>query len=174
MAGGGAVSPAFLWPSPLFCEVHDHKNPSARGKSFGPAASSANGRVLPNPPGPKSRPWRAGPRCCLSSIRNPRRPEKAYLNRFPPPFPPSGCRGTACRPLLPPSPHGTPGRATCPDEVGSTASRDGIHLFKLRLRWCDPEVATAYSSWKLAVGLSSKEKANATNAVTVGFPSKVG
>ncbi len=55
------------------------------------------------------------------------------------------CRGTACRPLVPHLPCGTPGRA-------SPASRDGIHSFGRRLRLCDPEAATANSSWELTVG----------------------
>ena len=46
--------------------------------------------------------------------------------------------------------------------------------FERRLWLCDPEVATVNSSWELTVGSSWKEKPTATNAVTVGFPSKVG
>ena len=61
------------------------------------------------------------------------------------------CRGTACRPPVPHSPCGTPGRA-------SPASRDCIHPFERRLRLCDPEVATVNPSWGLTVGSSSKEE----------------
>jgi hypothetical protein len=78
-------------------------------------------------------------------------------------------RGTACRLLVPHSPCGTPGRATCPDEVGSPppTSPDCIHPFKRHLRLCDPEVATANSSWELTVDSSSQEKPTVTKAVTV-------
>jgi hypothetical protein len=70
------------------------------------------------------------------------------------------CKGTACRPLVPPSPCGMPGRA-------SPASRDCIHPFERRLRFCDPEVSTANSSWELTVGSSSKGKPTVTRALTV-------
>ena len=80
------------------------------------------------------------------------------------------CRGTARRPLVPHSPCGTPGRATCPGEVGSPPSRDGIHPFERRLRLCDPEVGTANSSWELTVGSASKEKPTVTRAMTVAQP----
>ena len=76
-------------------------------------------------------------------------------------------KGTACRPLVPPSPCGTPGRATCPGEVGSPASRDCIHPIERRLRSCDPRVATANSYWELTVGSSSKEKPTVTKALNV-------
>src|ERR1039458_2806382 len=39
-----------------------------------------------------------------------------------------------------------------------------------RLRLCDPEVATANSSWELAVGSSSKGKPTVTRAMAVGTP----
>jgi len=78
-----------------------------------------------------------------------------------------GIRQPTDRPLVPHSPCETPGRATCPGEVGSPTptSLDCIHPFKRRLRLCDPEVATANSSWELAVGSSSKEKLIVTRAV---------
>ena len=69
-------------------------------------------------------------------------------------------RGTACRPLVPHSPCGTPGRA-------SPASRDCIHPFGRRLRLCDPEVATANSSWESTVGSAAKGKTSVTKSVTV-------
>ena len=62
-------------------------------------------------------------------------------------------RGTACRPLVPHSPCGTPGRAS-----PTPASPDSIHPFERRLRLCDPEAATADSSWELTVGSPSEEK----------------
>jgi len=70
------------------------------------------------------------------------------------------CRGTACCPLVPHLPCGTPGRA-------SPASRHCIHPFERRRRLPDPEVATANWSWELAVGSSSKEKPAGTRAVVV-------
>ena len=76
-------------------------------------------------------------------------------------------RGAARRPLVPHSPCGTPGRATCPGEVGSPASRDCIHPFERRLRLCDPEVATVNSSSELTVGSLSGEKPAVTRAVIV-------
>ncbi len=39
--------------------------------------------------------------------------------------------------------------------------------FERRLRLCDPEVATANSSWELTVGSSSKEKPTVARALTV-------
>jgi len=71
-------------------------------------------------------------------------------------------RGMACRPLVPHSPCGTPRRAS-----PTPASRDCIHPFERRLRLCDPEVATANSSWELAVGSSSNEKSTVGRAPTV-------
>jgi hypothetical protein len=70
--------------------------------------------------------------------------------------------GTACRPLVPHSPFGTPGRAS-----PTPTFRDCIHPFERRLRFCDPEVSTANSSWELTVGSSSKEKPTATKALTM-------
>src|SRR5208337_5023714 len=76
--------------------------------------------------------------------------------------------GRLAAPWVPHSPCGTPGRATCPGEVGSPTptSPDCIHPFERRLRLCDPEVATAISSWELTVGSSRKEKHVATRALT--------
>src|SRR5271157_1935019 len=73
-------------------------------------------------------------------------------------------RGTACRPLVPPSPCGTPGRAS-----PTPTSPDCIHPFERRLRLCDPEAATVNSSWELTVGSSSKKKPKVKRAVT-GYP----
>jgi len=73
------------------------------------------------------------------------------------------------------SPCGTPGRATCPGEVGSPASCDCIHPFERRLRLCDPEVGTVNSPWELTVGSSSKEKlplhgSGASHGLTTASP----
>src|SRR5208283_800305 len=51
---------------------------------------------------------------------------------------------TACRPLVPHSPCGTPGRAS-----PTPTSRDCLHPFERRRRLCDLEVATTNSPWEL-------------------------
>ena len=62
-------------------------------------------------------------------------------------------RGTACRPLVPHPPCGTPGRAS-----PTPTFRDCIHPFERRLRFCDPEVVTVNSSWELTGGSSGKPR----------------
>jgi len=116
--------------------------PRAAGSTFPPPSSASNK--------PRSAPH---PACCRASLIETRR-EKA------------DAKTKHSAGLLPHSPCGTPGRAS-----PTPTSRDCIHPFEPRLRLCDPEVATANSSWELSVGSSSKEKPTVTRAVTVG-PSK--
>jgi len=78
-------------------------------------------------------------------------------------------RGTACRPLVPHSPCGTPGRAS-----PTPTSPNCIYPFERRLRLRDPEVATANSSWELTVGSSPKGKPAVAKAVIMANSSRPG